>query len=226
MVEANRTDAALQAILDVVNALVPGKRVTQVIQSHHHFDHSVGLRAAVAQGLTIISRRGNEGIFREMVARPAKTVPGRAGTQPQAAEVHPGRRSSEAEGLDERDRHLPHRRQLPHGGRRDRPRAGVEPARRGGSHDAGLGLQLVGRQPDEQHRVPQDQGRHQSGRARPEAVSPGGSRRRPSSDRCATRRRSAAVPPRPSSSSRAARSSTTGRCRRSRIERHQLERPS
>jgi glyoxylase-like metal-dependent hydrolase (beta-lactamase superfamily II) len=75
MVEANRTDAALQAILDVVNALVPGKRVTQVIQSHHHFDHSAGLRAAVAQGLTIISRRANEGIFREMVARPARLFP-------------------------------------------------------------------------------------------------------------------------------------------------------
>ena len=74
MVEANRQDAALEAILKVVDALVPGKRVTQVIQSHHHFDHSVGLRAAVAQGLTIISRRGNEGIFREMVARPCKKI--------------------------------------------------------------------------------------------------------------------------------------------------------
>ena len=82
MVEANRTDAALQAILEVVNALVPGKRVTQVIQSHHHFDHSVGLRAAVAQGLTIISRRGNEGIFREMVARPAKLFPDALGRSP------------------------------------------------------------------------------------------------------------------------------------------------
>jgi hypothetical protein len=82
MVEANRQDAALQAILDVVNALVPGKRVTQVIQSHHHFDHSVGLRAAVAQGLTIISRRGNGGIFREMVARPAKLFPDALGRHP------------------------------------------------------------------------------------------------------------------------------------------------
>jgi hypothetical protein len=82
MVEANRQDAALQAILDVVNALVPGKRVTQVIQSHHHFDHSVGLRAAVAQGLTIISRRGNEGIFREMVARPARLFPDALGRNP------------------------------------------------------------------------------------------------------------------------------------------------
>ena len=82
MVEANRTDAALQAILEVVNALVPGKRVTQVIQSHHHFDHSVGLRAAVAQGLTIISRRGNQGIFQEMVARPAKLFPDALGRSP------------------------------------------------------------------------------------------------------------------------------------------------
>ena len=89
MVEANRTDAALQAILDVINALVPGKRVTQVIQSHHHFDHSVGLRAAVAQGLTIISRRGNEGIFREMVARPAKLFPDALGRSPKPLQFMP-----------------------------------------------------------------------------------------------------------------------------------------
>jgi glyoxylase-like metal-dependent hydrolase (beta-lactamase superfamily II) len=89
MVEANRGDAALQAILDVVNALVPGKRVTQVIQSHHHFDHSVGLRAAVAQGLTIISRRGNEGIFREMVARPAKLFPDALGRSPKPLKFIP-----------------------------------------------------------------------------------------------------------------------------------------
>ena len=101
MVEANRQAAALEAILKAVDALVPGKRVTQVIQSHHHFDHSVGLRAAVAQGLTIISRRGNEGIFREMVARPARLFPDALGRSSQAVEIHPGRRSPEDERLDE-----------------------------------------------------------------------------------------------------------------------------
>jgi glyoxylase-like metal-dependent hydrolase (beta-lactamase superfamily II) len=89
MVEANRTDAALQAILKVVNGLVPGKRVTQVIQTHHHFDHSVGLRAAVAEGLTVISRRGNEGIFREMVARPAKLFPDALGRNPKPLKFIP-----------------------------------------------------------------------------------------------------------------------------------------
>jgi glyoxylase-like metal-dependent hydrolase (beta-lactamase superfamily II) len=89
MVEANRQDAALQAILKAVNALVPGKRVTHVIQSHHHFDHSVGLRAAVAEGLTIISRRGNEGIFREMVARPARQFPDALGRSPKPLKFMP-----------------------------------------------------------------------------------------------------------------------------------------
>jgi glyoxylase-like metal-dependent hydrolase (beta-lactamase superfamily II) len=89
MVEANRQDAALQGILKAVNSLVPGKRVTQVIQTHHHFDHSAGLRAAVAAGLTIISRRGNEGIFREMVARPARLFPDALGKNPQPLKFRP-----------------------------------------------------------------------------------------------------------------------------------------
>lgn len=89
MVEANRTDAALRAVLEAANALVPGKRVTQVIQSHHHFDHSAGLRAAVAEGLTIISRRGNEGIFREMVARPARLFPDALGRNPKPLKFIP-----------------------------------------------------------------------------------------------------------------------------------------
>ena len=89
MVEANRPDAALRPILDAVNALVPGKRVTQVIQTHHHFDHSVGLRAAVAEGLTVISRRGNEGIFREMVARPATLFPDALGRSPKPLKFIP-----------------------------------------------------------------------------------------------------------------------------------------
>jgi hypothetical protein len=89
MVEANRPDAALATVLRSANALVSGKRVTQVIQTHHHFDHSAGLRAAVAEGLTIISRRGNEGIFREMASRPAKLFPDALGRNPKPLKFIP-----------------------------------------------------------------------------------------------------------------------------------------
>src|SRR5271165_4253472 len=64
-----------QATLDFANSMVPGKRVTQLIVSHNHFDHANGIRPAVAEGLTIISRRGNEGILREQVEHPAPDFP-------------------------------------------------------------------------------------------------------------------------------------------------------
>lgn len=73
--EANGSAAATLARIDAANKLVPGKQVTQVIVSHHHFDHTAGLRAAVSRGLGVISHRGNEQIIREMIERPAIVFP-------------------------------------------------------------------------------------------------------------------------------------------------------
>jgi glyoxylase-like metal-dependent hydrolase (beta-lactamase superfamily II) len=89
MFEAYNNEADTFARLDVADALVPGKKVTQVIVTHHHFDHSGGLRAAVSRGLTIIARRGNEGIFREMVARPAPNFPDALARNPQPLKFVP-----------------------------------------------------------------------------------------------------------------------------------------
>lgn len=89
MFEAYNDEADTFARIDLANTLVPGKQVTEVIVSHHHFDHAGGLRAAVARGLTIISRRGNEAIFREMVARPAPNFPDALARNPQPLKFVP-----------------------------------------------------------------------------------------------------------------------------------------
>jgi glyoxylase-like metal-dependent hydrolase (beta-lactamase superfamily II) len=63
------------AIIETARTLVPGKPLTEVIVSHHHFDHTGGLRAAVGQGLTIVTQRGNEAFVREVTSRPATQFP-------------------------------------------------------------------------------------------------------------------------------------------------------
>ena len=67
--------ARVRDVVAAARQIVPSKPVTHVIVSHHHFDHTAGLRQAVAEGLTVISRRDNGIIFREMTSRSAPNFP-------------------------------------------------------------------------------------------------------------------------------------------------------
>jgi len=78
-----------QATLDFAQKMVPGKPVTQLIVSHNHFDHANGIRPAVAEGLTIISRRGNEGILREQAEHPAPDFPDTLASNPKPMKFIP-----------------------------------------------------------------------------------------------------------------------------------------
>jgi glyoxylase-like metal-dependent hydrolase (beta-lactamase superfamily II) len=55
--------------------LVPNKPIRYVINTHFHFDHTGGLRAAVAEGITIVTHQGNRGLFEKVMANPHKLIP-------------------------------------------------------------------------------------------------------------------------------------------------------
>ena len=80
--EAYGSEANGKAIIAKARSLVPGKPLTELIVSHHHFDHTGGLRAAVAEGLTIITGGGNEAFLREVTGRPATVAPDAQGATP------------------------------------------------------------------------------------------------------------------------------------------------
>jgi hypothetical protein len=75
------------AIMERARATVPGKPLTEVIISHHHFDHTGGIRQAIAEGLTLIAHKGTEGLFREIAARKGTIGPHCDRRQSEAAQV-------------------------------------------------------------------------------------------------------------------------------------------
>jgi hypothetical protein len=73
--EVPTSESRAKAVIGRARSLAFGKPLTEVIVSHHHFDHSAGLRTAIAEGLTIITQRGNVAFFKDLIARPHTIVP-------------------------------------------------------------------------------------------------------------------------------------------------------
>lgn len=67
LVEAPQSDARSLAAIASARRLRPDKPVDLLINTHHHFDHSGGLRAAISQNLMIMTHEGNRDFYERYV---------------------------------------------------------------------------------------------------------------------------------------------------------------
>jgi len=87
LIESPQNDTRALAVIAKARELRPDKPLTQVINSHHHFDHSGGLRAAVSEGLTIITQKANAQFYQDAVAKAHTIVPDALSKNPKPLKI-------------------------------------------------------------------------------------------------------------------------------------------
>lgn len=75
LIEAPQSEARTKAVLAKARELAPATPLTTLVVSHHHFDHSAGLRAALADGLSVVTHEGNATFVTTMAGRPFTRQP-------------------------------------------------------------------------------------------------------------------------------------------------------
>jgi glyoxylase-like metal-dependent hydrolase (beta-lactamase superfamily II) len=85
VVEAPQTDDRAVAVFEAVKKAIPNKPIKYVVNSHNHFDHLGGVRAAMAEGYTVVTHSSNKLYYEKVAAMPHTIVPDRlakAGKKP------------------------------------------------------------------------------------------------------------------------------------------------
>src|SRR5262245_33965337 len=71
VVEAPQDENRSLAVIAEVQKLVPNKPIHYIVNTHHHFDHSGGLRTYVAHGATVVTHHSNREFYEQVLLYPA-----------------------------------------------------------------------------------------------------------------------------------------------------------
>jgi len=77
IIEGPQSEARASQIITEAKRLIPGKPIRYVVNTHHHIDHSSGLRTFVAEGATIVTHEINKPYFEKLFALPHTLTPDR-----------------------------------------------------------------------------------------------------------------------------------------------------
>ncbi len=75
VVEGPLNDERALAVIAETRALVPNKPIRYLVVSHHHFDHSGGVRAFAGEGVTLVTHDLGRPFFERVIAAPATVRP-------------------------------------------------------------------------------------------------------------------------------------------------------
>jgi glyoxylase-like metal-dependent hydrolase (beta-lactamase superfamily II) len=84
VVEAPGNEQRTEAMLAEVKRVTPNKPIRYVVNTHHHSDHSGGLRAVVAEGIPILTHERNKAYYEKLFRGPSQVVPDKLSRAPRA----------------------------------------------------------------------------------------------------------------------------------------------
>jgi glyoxylase-like metal-dependent hydrolase (beta-lactamase superfamily II) len=87
VIEAPQDDARSEATIAAVKRALPGKPIRYVVNTHHHFDHSGGLRGYVAAGVPILTHQKNKPYFEQILRNPFTLEPDALARSPRPAVI-------------------------------------------------------------------------------------------------------------------------------------------
>ena len=77
VIEGPLDEARSVAVIDEIKRVVANKPIRYLINTHHHFDHSGGVRTYVAEGATLITHAMNRSFYDKAFAAPRTLNPDR-----------------------------------------------------------------------------------------------------------------------------------------------------
>ena len=75
VLEAPLSEIRSLAVIEEVKKLIPNKPIKYLVNTHHHFDHSSGLRTYVAEGSIIVTHDVNKAFYEKTFKMPHKLNP-------------------------------------------------------------------------------------------------------------------------------------------------------
>lgn len=87
VIEAPLNEERSNAVIAEVKKQIPNKPIRYLINTHHHFDHSGGLRTYVAEGATIVTHESNKAFYETTFKSPHTLNPDRQARDKKKAKI-------------------------------------------------------------------------------------------------------------------------------------------